>query len=138
MSVSLSILARDDAGDAIVDLIDTGSVQANGYLEIRTGSKPASPQAAVTGTLLAICGFSRPAFGNFSNGQAVANPIAQDTDIADNGVAGWFRVYNRDGEAIFDGEIGLTDSGKDIEFDSINFIKGGTVAITALTANMPQ
>lgn len=138
MTVNISTQARNDAGDAIVDLIDQGSVNPNGYMEIRTGAKPASPQAAATGTLLATNAFSNPAFGNFSNGIAAANAIADDTDVDATGTAGWFRIYDRDGSAIIDGDITATGNGGDITFDNINFIAGGTVTITSLSANMPQ
>jgi hypothetical protein len=138
MTVSISTQARNDAGDAIVDLIDGGSTNPNGVMEIRTGSKPASPQAVASGTLLATLNFSNPAFGNFSNGNAFANAIADDSDVDATGQAGWFRIYDRDGTAVIDGEITATGGGGDIEFDNIDFIKGGTVAIAQLQAVMPQ
>jgi hypothetical protein len=138
MTVNISTQARNDAGDAIVDLIDVGSTNPNGVLEIRTGSKPSTPQTGATGTLLATLNFSNPAFGSFSNGNAFANSIADDTDVDDTGIAGWFRIYDRDNGGVIDGDIAVTGSGGDIEFDNINFIKGGTVTITNLQAVMPQ
>lgn len=138
MTVNISTQARNDAGDAIVDLIDQGSTNPNGYMEIRTGAKPATPQATITGTLLATMNFSLPAFGNFSSGISLANPIADDTNVDETGVASWFRIFDRDGNSIMDGDITETGGGGDIEFDNINFIKGGVVAITSLTATMPQ
>jgi hypothetical protein len=139
MTVNISTQARNDAGDAIVDLIDQGSTNPNGYMEIRTGTKPTTPQDGVGGsTLLATMNFSLPAFGNFSNGISLANAIADDTNVDETGVAAWFRIYDRDGTSIMDGDITETGGGGDIEFDNINFIKGGVVAITSLTATMPQ
>lgn len=138
MTVNISTQARNDAGDAIVDLIDQGSTNPNGYMEIRTGTKPTTPQGTVVGTHLATMNFSLPAFGNFNNGVSLANAIADDTSVDETGVASWFRIYDRDGTAIMDGDITETGGGGDIEFDNINFIKGGVVAITALTATMPQ
>lgn len=138
MTVNISTLARNEAGDSIVDLIDTGSANPNGYMEIRTGPKPSSPQVSATGTLLATNAFSNPAFGNFSNGSAIANTIADDTNVDATGIASWFRIYNRDGIAVIDGDITETGGGGDITFDNINFIAGGTVTITSLTATMPQ
>lgn len=138
MTVNISTQARNDAGDAIVDLIDQGSTNPNGYMEIRTGTKPTTPQGVVVGTHLATMNFSLPAFGNFNNGVSLANSIADDTSVDETGVASWFRIYDRDGTAIMDGDITETGGGGDIEFDNINFIKGGVVAITTLTATMPQ
>lgn len=138
MTVNINTQARNDAGDAIVDLLDAGSTNPNAVIEFRTGAKPASPQAVATGTLLATNNFSLPAFGNFSNGQALANPIADDTDVDATGVCGWFRIYDRDNGAVIDGDVTVTGGGGDIEFDNIDFIKGGTVTITSLQAVMPQ
>lgn len=138
MTVNISTQARNDAGDSIVDLIDAGTINPNGYMEIRTGAKPASPQIAATGTLLATLNFSNPAWGTFSNGTAYANAISNDTDVDDSGTAGWFRFYDLDGGAVIDGDITITSGGGDIEFDVIDFIKGGVVAIVTLQAIMPQ
>jgi hypothetical protein len=138
MAVNISTLARNNAGDVIVDLIDTGSTNPNGVLEIRTGDIPSNPQQVASGTLLATLNFSDPAFGTFSNGSTLANPIADDTDVDETGVAGWFRIYDRDNNAVIDGIVTVTGGGGDIEFDDINFIKGGTVSITQLQAVMPQ
>lgn len=138
MTININTQARNEAGDAIVDLIDAGSSNPNGYMEIRTGSKPSSPQVAATGTLLATNAFSNPAFGNFTNGSSIANVIADDTNVSATGTAGWFRIYDRDGNAVIDGDISVTGGGGDITFDNINFIAGGTVTITNLTATMPQ
>jgi len=138
MTVNISTQARNDSGDAIVDLVDQGSTNPNGYIEIRSGAKPASPQIAATGTMLSTNNFSLPAFGNFSNGISLANSISDDTSVNDTGIASWFRIYDRDGNAVIDGDITEAGGGGDIEFDNINFIIGGVVAITSLTATMPQ
>jgi len=138
MTVNISTVARNNAGASITGLIDGGSLNPNGYIEIRTGAKPANPQTAATGTLLATLPCSNPAFGSFSNGQSLANPISNDSNVDDTGVAGWFRVYDRDGTAVFDGDVTATGGGGDIEFDNINFVVGGTAVILSLTAIMPQ
>jgi len=138
MSVNISTVARNAAGDAIVDLLDLGSINPNAFMEIRTGVKPASPQVAATGTLLATLNYSNPAFGTFGSGIGLANAISPDVDIDENGTAGYFRCYNRDGVAVFDGDITITGGGGDIEFDNVDFLKGGTVQITVLSATMPQ
>lgn len=139
MTVNISTQARNDAGNAIVDLIDQGSSNPNGYLEVRSGTKPANPQTGVGATvLLATMNFSLPAFGSFSNGVSLANTISDDNNVNDTGVATWFRIYNRDNVAIIDGDITVTGGGGDIEFDNVNFITGGVVVITSLTGTMPE
>lgn len=138
MTLNISTQARNSAGNAIVNLLEVGSLNSNAFMEIRTGPKPSSPEVAATGTLLATLEFASPPFRNFSNGIAIANTIDPDTNINENGIAGYFRCYNKDGVPVFDGDISTIGGGGDIEFDYINFIKGGTVQITTLSATMPQ
>ena len=138
MTVNISTQARNDAGNAIVDLIDKGATKPNGYIEIRNGTKPTNPQTGATGTLLATMNHSLPAFGNFNNGTSLANAIVNDINVDETGVASWFRIYDRNGIAIIDGDITTTGGSGDIKFDNVNFIRGGVVAIVSLVANMPQ
>ena len=49
MATRLATSARNASADGVVDLIDAGP--AAGYLEIRTGSQPATANTAATGTL---------------------------------------------------------------------------------------
>lgn len=135
---SISTAARNAAGNAIVGLLDAGTLNPNAFMEIRTGMRPASPQATATGTLLATLNYSNPAFNLFSGGVSLANAISPDVDIDNNGIAQWFRCYDRDGTAVFDGDITITGGGGDLEFDNVNFLKGGTVQIISLLATMPQ
>jgi hypothetical protein len=137
MSLNISTLARNAIGDAAVDLIDEGTSSASGYVEIRTGTKPSSPQVAATGTLLATLFFSNPAFDDFVNGQADADTITEDSNINANGVAGWFRIYDRDGNALYDGDVTVSGGDGDLEFDTVNFVSGGTAAITAWRMVVP-
>lgn len=136
--MNISTAARNNAGKAITDLINGGSLNPNGYIQIRTGSKPASPQAAETGTLLATLPFSNPAFGSYTTGSAIANPIGNDPNVAATGIAGWFRIYDRDGNAIMDGDVTVVGGGGDLQMDDVNFIQGGTIVIDQLTATMPM
>lgn len=138
MTINISTDLRNRACNVMVDAIDEGTTTSNGYLEIRTGTKPTTPQNAVTGILLATLNFSPIAFGNSAFGAATANTITNDTSIDATGTATWFRVYNRDNTAILDGDITLTGGGGDIEFDSVSFVQGGMVIITSLIGVMPQ
>lgn len=137
MAITLSILSRNTAGKAITDLIDKGTSSPTGYIEIRDGSRPATPDATSAGTnILAVLSFSVPSFGSFNNGAANANAIADDTRVNKTGVAKWFRIYDRDGTAIIDGDVKLTGAGGDIEFDNINFIAGGVVSIPSFRIDL--
>jgi len=118
----------------VVDAIDAGA--GAGYIEIRTGTQPASPQVAATGNLLATLTFNDPAFGSASVGVATGNSITSDTDVDDTGTAGWARVYDSNNTAIMDMDIGQ-GSGT-LSFDNVSFIAGGTAAISSFTVTMPE
>jgi hypothetical protein len=135
---SISTQTRNIVGSAIVNAIDQGTANPNAYLEIRTGSKPESPQVAATGTLLATFDFSFPSFNSFANGVAFARPIVNSDGVISSGIAGWFRIFNRDGVAVIDGSISEVGGDGDIQFDSINFILGGAATIPSLRGTVPQ
>jgi hypothetical protein len=70
MALSFRDTASNAMVDALTDLIDGGT------LEIRTGAKPASPNDAATGTLLATLTFSSPSFGSAASRVATVGAIA--------------------------------------------------------------
>lgn len=121
--MTLSIAARNAVGSTLAELVN------GGYIQIRTGNKPNSPLDTASGTLLATLLFSDPPFGSFNNGVAYANTISISGSILENGVAGWFRIYNSSDAAILDGTITQVGGGGDMTFDTINFLAGGTVII---------
>lgn len=125
--------------DAVTALLDAGP--AAGYIEIRTGSQPASVGVAATGTLLATLSLSDPAFGaatTASPSVATADAITSDTNADASGTAGWFRAYDSAGTAVIDGSITTTAVGTgDMLLDDTNIVAGGTVAVTSWTISMP-
>ncbi|BCJ64144.1 hypothetical protein [Polymorphospora rubra] len=66
MPTRISTAARNAAADGIVDLVDGGS--GPGVIRVYTGSQPAGPGSAPTGTLLAQFTLSDPAFGTRRSG----------------------------------------------------------------------
>lgn len=135
MATRITQAAAKAACDAVVDLLDVGGA---GYIEVRTGSQPATANTAASGTLLATLALSNPAFGNATTASpsvATANAITSDTSADATGTAGWFRAYNNAGTAIIDGSVTATGGGGDMTFDTVSFIAGGTVALTSWTVS---
>lgn len=137
MSITVATFGRNDALDALVDLLDEGTDLPTGYIEIRTSPRASSPDVAATGTLLATLFFSNPAFGNASNGRAIANTITGDSNVNATGIASWFRFYDGDGNAILDGDITSIGGGGDLEFDIVDFVIGGQASITSYELEFP-
>ncbi len=134
MTLQISTNARNGACDAIVDLVDAGA--GAGSLQIRTGSPPANPAAADTGTLLATLPMSDPAFGSAATGVATANAITSDTAVDNSGTAGHFRIKDSNGNVVMQGTVGTSSA--DLIFDSVTFVAGGTAAISAFTVTVPE
>ena len=126
--------ARNAACDGVVDLLDAGA--AAGTLKIYTGSQPATPATAASGTLLATATLADPAFGASSTGVATGTDPASVTAVA-TGTAGWFRAADSDGNAIFDGDVTATGGGGTMTLSSTSITSGGSVDITSLTFTMP-
>lgn len=130
----LTNAAASAAADAVVDRIDTGGA---GTIKIYTGTIPTDADTAVGAqTLLATLTFSATAFGNASNGVATAAAITSDTSADATGTAAWARIANGAGTTQMDVTVGT--SGEDINFNTVSFVSGATVAITSLTYTQPK
>lgn len=129
MAISISTAAAQAEGTSLATTIGS-----NPTIEIRTGSKPATPETAATGTLLATVAIS----GSFTSTGGVvtsgdpAAVTAAATGSADNG---YFRVKTSGGTAVIDGEIG---AGKDMTLDTYDFVAGGTVDLGVITFTEPK
>jgi len=133
VSLSTSITARNAALDAQATLANTG------YLRIYTGAKPATPETATSGTLLAELRLNATAFGAAAAGVITANAITADTAANDTGTAGTFRILSSDGTtALFDGTVTASGGGGDLTFSTVSFVAGAQISVTALTITAPQ
>lgn len=124
MATTLSTAARNAACNAIVDLIDVGTTDANGDLVIMTSGD----------VEVATLAFSNPAFGNAATGVATANAISDDTN-ATGGVAALFKVQDRNNTEVFRGAV--STSGAELNLSSTTIGAGDTVSISSMTVTMP-
>lgn len=138
MATRISTAAAAAACNGVVDLLDAGA--GAGYIEIRTGSQPATVGTAASGTLLGTLTLSKPAFGNATSASpavATAAAITSDSSADATGTAGWFRAYDSAGTAIIDGSVTATGGGGDLTLDSTSIVAGGTIAMTSWTVSHP-
>jgi len=120
--------------NAKVDAIDTGGGTA--VLRIYSGTRPDKVDTALSGnTLLAELNLSHPAFGAAAddnpNAIATASAITDDSSANATGTASFFRVLDRAGTAVIDGNVGT--SGEDLNLDSVSITSGQTVSISSWT-----
>lgn len=131
MTIRTGIAANKAKIDAMLTQLDGGTI------EVRTGTQPATPATAASGTLLATLTFGTPAFAaaatSGNNAQATANAITDDTSADAQGTAGWFRCKTSGGIAVFDGAVGT-----DGTFNNADIQIGGRVRCTGLTYTEPM
>lgn len=133
--LTLTTAIRNAMCDIIVDSLDAGS--GAGTIAIRSGTRPADPATTATGTLLATVTCIDPAFGAASSGAAtIADPVAV-TAVA-TATASWFRAFDSNGAACFDGSVTATGGGGDLTLASTAIASGMSVDITGGTITMPQ
>jgi hypothetical protein len=135
MAISISNAAASAAAAAILALIDAGV--GPGTVEIRSGAKPANVETADSGTLLVEVTFDDPAFAAPVNGVAAAGTITGANAVA-GGTAGHYRVKDSDGNAVFDGTVGVAGSGADMELITTTIVAGQPVEITSFTFTQPK
>lgn len=141
MTVRINTAARNAAADAIAALVNGGS--GPGVLRVYTGTQPATPATAPSGTLLAEFTLSDPAFAAAAAGASVLDitPALTDSGIT-NGTAGYWRICDSTeaagtGLGVIDGSITATGGGGDLTMNTTTISTGVTVTITAGTVTMP-
>ena len=131
MAIQTSITARNAELDALAPLANSG------YIRIYTGGIPATPETAVSGTLLAELQFNATAFGAAAAGVITANAITQDSSADNTGTAGTYRALKSDGTtALWDGTV--STSGADLNLNSTSINAGVAVSVSSLTVTLPQ
>lgn len=125
MATRLSNSGRSNACDAVVDTLDSGTIQ------IRTGAQPTNVDDAASGTLLGTLTFGGTAFGAASNGVATANAITSDTSADASGTAAHARILTSGAAIKADCTCGQGSG--DINFDNNVIVAGGTIAISSAT-----
>lgn len=132
MAISISAALASTMADAVTAAVDGGP--SDGTLKVYTGSKPATVATSPTGTLLATFTLEDPSVAAASAGVATWDfTPAISAVVANTGTAGWFRVADSTGTAVFDGTVGT--SGADLNFASVSWVSGGTVELTATSTH---
>jgi hypothetical protein len=116
----LSTAARNAACNAIVDLLDGGTI------EMQTAAD------AVVATLT----FGTPAYGNAVDGVATANAITADDDTA-AGTVTKAVLKNSADETIMTLTVSLPAGTGDIRLSSVTYNAGDTLGLSSLTHTQP-
>ena len=119
--------SRNAAVDAVADLVDAGSLAANGSMVFTTGG--GSP------TTLLTLPMANPAFGAAVAGVATANAIGSANPVA-NGTAAEASIQDRDGVTVVDG-LSVGTSGTDVIFSNVNWTTAETIGLSSFTLTIP-
>jgi hypothetical protein len=134
MPLRLADTVRDAKVNAAVDLLDVGGA---GSIKIYSGSQPATPATAASGTLLATITLPNPAFGNSASGSAAMNDPAS-VNASATGTAGWARFADGAGTVRFDGDVTATGGGGVVTLSSTSLTSGSPVDITGGSYSQPM
>lgn len=129
MSISVTAVATQVMGVALAT-----DIGASSTIKIYSGSKPATPETAPSGTLLVTISIS----GSFTSTSGVltaADPAAAAP--AASGTAGYFRVATSGGTAKLDGTVTATGGGGDMTLGSTTISTGVNVDLGIPTINVP-
>ena len=133
MTIGIAVARRNEALDAIRNNADAG------ILRIYTGARPATPETAASGTLLAELTMNATAFAAAAAGVLTANAITQDSSANNTGDAGWFRISESDGTTPWaDGAVTVTGGGGELQMPAVTITAAQPVTISSLTITWPQ
>ena len=131
MAYTKSEEARNEGLDAMIANLGSG------YIQIYTGTRPASPNASATGTKLWEFNMDSAPFdasGTVTPGVASANGLPWEANAITGGTAGYFRLTKSDGTTgVFDGTITTTGGGGELELIALAIASAQPVRITALS-----
>lgn len=130
--------------NAMMDGTPLQTIFNSGSLEIRNGTKPADPDDAPSGTVLATFALPADCFNPAAAGAITRLGTWQDASADAAGTATWFRIMeSTDGggssstDARIDGDVTATSGGGDLELDNIVIGAGQQVTINTFTLTMP-
>lgn len=144
MALSLKASVAIAACDAIVAQAAVGATNPAVTFTVYSGTIPASVDAALAGnTALITIEMDNPAFkaavDNVTDNcaEAEAEAIVEQPALAD-GVATFYRLFDRTGTAIWQGTVSEPNLGGDMELSSLNVITGVSVVVQSFFIRVPK
>lgn len=115
---------------------------AGGKLDIYTGSQPATPDLAPSGTLLASITLPSPCFAAASSGAIAKTGTWQDSSANASGTAGWARFKasgddDSEDDAKVRMDVDVGEGAGELQIDNEDINAGQSVTVTAFTITQP-
>ena len=103
-----------------------------GTLKIYSGTRPATPDTAITSqVLLATFTLPNPS-GTVANGVWTKGTIAAAL-VAESGTAAWARAFDSTDGVIADCDVGTVASGAMVELSNTSLVSGGYISVVSFT-----
>lgn len=129
MALQLSTTVRNAMLDAIETAVGTSPI-----MRIRTGTVPATPATADSGTVLATLTLPSDWMAGASGGTKALSGTWQDTSADATGTAAHFRIYDSGGTVChLQGTVTVTAGGGDMTVDNTSFASGQAFTVTTFT-----
>lgn len=128
MTVQFSTTVRNAMLDSIETAIGTAA-----KLEIRSGSAPASPAAANSGSVLVSYTLASDWAAGASSGSKAFNNTPISGTAGATGTATYFRIYSSGNTCHWQGTVTATGGGGDMTLDNTSIASGQTVNVTSFT-----
>lgn len=116
------------------DDLDAGS--GPGTAKIYSGTMPATPETAATGTLLAELVLAKPC-GVVADKKLTFSAITQDLEANNTGYAGYVRLADSDGNVIIDGDVTSTGGTGVLKLNTTIVTALGPVFINSFELSIP-
>lgn len=116
------------------DDLDAGS--GPGTAKIYSGTMPATPETAATGTLLAELVLAKPC-GVVADKKLTFSAITQDLEANNTGVASHVRLADSDGNVIIDGDVSGTGGTGILKLNTTIVTALGPVFINSFELSIP-
>lgn len=116
------------------DDLDAGS--GPGTAKIYSGTMPATPETAATGTLLAELVLAKPC-GVVADKKLTFSAITQDLEANNTGYAGYVRLADSDGNVIIDGDVSGTGGTGVLKLNTTIVTALGPVFINSFELSIP-
>lgn len=122
-----SIAAWNASCDAVVDLVDQGSLYSSGRLNLYNSDS----------TIITSLPLSYPAFMDATDGTSYANSVNDATAYMD-ATAALYEVCNRDGTMVWDGTVSTYAGIGDWKLNSVIIYQDSTVAVSSFFYAVPR
>ena len=122
-----AIDAQNAACNAVVQLVDQGTLYSSGSLSIFDASS----------SLIANFVLSNPAFLPAIDGTAISNYITDSTSLID-GTAFSFNVFDRDASVVWSGTVTDFAGTGDLKLNSISIPQDSSISLTQIVYSVPE